>query len=339
MSRLPELEQELVATAARLSNTPRRFERRARALIPALALACLVAAALVASGLFDADEAGVHRGGARAAASGGFPADATLEDMLGVFRRPQTAADDMGIKKDQMNEIPDRQPGEDFTKSRRVEWPGVRIFLWPMRDGVCYGVPGGSGCPPLDALRRTGVSIGGGSGPEGHSLYGVVVDGIREVVLTAKDGPELRVPVRENFFYADLKDARVDRVRWRYAGQDQSSSTDGFFPEETEPPPPDPNASFKAIPGSFSTPVRFTAAGKSYGAMGYQATNDTICVRVSDGQRRPSLGCQGIRGLRDRLAEQPAELFAAGGTWTGRMQYTGFARASARPLPTTGQAT
>jgi hypothetical protein len=96
-------------------------------------------------------------------------------------------------------------------------------------------------------------------------------------------------------------------VRWRYAGQDQSSSTDGFFPEETEPPPPDPNASFKAIPGSFSTPVRFTAAGKSYGA--------------------------------DRLAEQPAELFAAGGTWTGRMQYTGFARASARPLPTTGQAT
>jgi hypothetical protein len=42
---------------------------------------------------------------------------------------------------------------------------------------------------------------------------------------------------------------------------------------------------------------------------------------------RPSLGCQGIRGLHEALAKQPAELFAAGGTAHGRMEYTGFTRA------------
>jgi len=105
MSRLPELEQELVATAARLSHTPRRFERRARTLIPAVALACVVAA-LVAIGLFEADDDGVHRGRvAPTAPEGAFPADATLEDMLGIFRPPQTAADDMGYTKNEMNQI------------------------------------------------------------------------------------------------------------------------------------------------------------------------------------------------------------------------------------------
>jgi hypothetical protein len=335
MSRLPELEQELVATAARLSHAPRRLERRARTLVPAVALACLVAAALVASGLFDADDDAVRPGGAPTGA--GFQADATLEDMFGIFRRPQTAADDMGITKDQQDEIPDRQPDEDFTQSRRVEWPGARIFLWPMRDGVCYGVAGGSGCLPLDILRRTGVSIGTQYRPGRRSVSGVVVDGVREVVLTAKGGPELRVPVRENFFFVDLHaaaaelgapdwDSRVDRVHWRYAGQERSFSVASSFPDDA--PPPDPNAGFDAVPGSFGEPVDFTAGGVSYSAVGYQATDDTICVRRADGQTdRPSLGCQGIRGLREALARQPAELFSAGGTANDLMVHTGFARA------------
>jgi hypothetical protein len=334
MSRLPELEQELVATAARLSHRGRRFERHARTLVPAVVLVCLVAVGLVASGLFDADDRAVRGGGSPTGV--GFPPDATLEDMLGIFRRPQTAADDMGFTKEQLDDLPDRQPGEDPTQSRRVEWPGVRIFMWPMRDGVCYGLRGGSGCPPLDVLRRTGVSIGTQYRPGHRSVSGVVVDGIREVVVTARGGPELRVAVRENFFFVDLEAAaaelgapdwqeRVGRVRWRYAGQDESFDVARVFPNDRVPAPP---TSADAVPGSFSDPFSFRAGGTSYSAIGYQDTNDTVCVQVAQRQTdRPSLGCQGIRGLHEALAKQPAELFGAGGTPHGLMAYTGFARA------------
>ena len=338
MTRLPELEQELVATAARLSRAPRRFERRARTLVPAVALACIVAAALVAVGLFESNDDGVVRsGGSPTATDGGFGPDATLEDMFGIFRQPQTAADDMGFTKDEMDEVPDRQPGEDFTQSRRVEWPGVRIFMWPMRDGACYGVPGGSGCVPLDALRRSGVSVGMGFGRGGRSVYGVVVDGIREVTLTSNGAPELRVPVRENFFYVDLDGSRPDLVRWQYAGREHDSNIVSSFPED-----PDPDAGFNVLDGSQSDPVRFTAGGTSYAATGYQATNDTVCILLDETQidRRPSLGCEGTRGLHRRLDEQPAHLFGGGETATGLVRYAGFARedvVEVEPVENTGE--
>ena len=307
MTRLPELEHELLATAARLSHRGRRFERRARTLVPAVALVCVVAVALFAGGLFDADDHAVRPSGAPRGA--GFPADATLEDMFGIFRRPQTAADDMGVTKEQLDGLPDQQPGEDPTQSRRVEWPGERIFMGPMRDGVCYGLRGGSGCPPLEVLRRMGVSIGTQYRPGHRSVSGVVVDGIREVVVTAKGGPELRVAVSENFFFVDLEAAaaklgapdwegRVDRVRWRYAGQDESFDVGRVFPDDSAPPPPTPA---DAVPGSLSDQVRFSAGGTSYAAVGYQATDDTVCVQVAERQTdRPSLGCQGIEASTSR---------------------------------------
>ena len=323
MSRLPELEQDLGATAARLSRAARRFGRRARTLVPAAALACLVAAAVVAVGLFEANDDGVVGGGSPAATDAGFGTDATLEDMFGVFRQPQTAADDMGFTKDEMDEVPDRQPGEDFTQSRRVEWPGARIFLWPMRDGVCYGVPGGSGCVPLNALRRAGVSIGTGYGPGRRSIYGVVVDGVREVTLTANGGPQIHVPVRENFFFVDLRDSRVDQVRWRFAGRDHHFDVGGSLPDE-----PARKGGFEPIPGTLSDPFRFTVGGVAYSAVGYLAANGTVCVRVFDGRIKPTRGCEGTRSLRRRLGEQPAHLFAAGGTPNRNMLgYLGFARA------------
>jgi hypothetical protein len=343
MSRLPELEQELVATAARLSHRGRRFERRARILAPVVALVCVVAIGLAAGGLFDTDDHAVRGGGSPTAV--GFPADATLEDMLGIFRRPQTADDDMGVTKEQLDELPDLQPGEDPTQSRRVDWPGERIYMWPMRDGVCYSMRGGSGCPPLDELRRKGVSIGTQYRPGERSVSGVVVDGIHEVVVTANGQPELRVPVRDNFFFVDLHDAAVGRVNWRYAGQDESFDLARFLPDDSAPAPPSPD---DAIPGSFSEQVRFSAGDTSFAAVGYQATseatNNTICVAVRQSRvDRPSLGCQGIRGLRDQLVKQPAELFAAGGTMDGRlMMHTGFARAGVvdvEPLDKTSETT
>ena len=334
MSRLPELEQELVATAARLSHRTRRVERRARTLVPAVALVCVAAVALVASGLFAADDHPVRPSGAPTGT--GFPADATLEDMFGIFRRPQTAVDDMGFTKDEMDGVPDRQPGEDLdpVTARRVAG-GAHLHVADARRGLLRRSRR-QRMPALDVLRRTGVSIGTQYTPGHRSVSGVVVDGIREVVVTAKGGPELRVPVRENFFFVDLEAAaaalgapdwerHVGRVRWRYAGQDESFDAGHFFPDDGAPPPPE---SADAVPGSSSDQVRFSAGGTSYAAVGYQTTDDTVCVQVAERQTdRPSLGCQGIRILHDQLAKRPAEPFAAGGTAHGLMQYTGFTRA------------
>ena len=309
MSRLPELERELVATAARLSRPSRRLERRARMLVPAVAIACVVAVALVASGLFDPDDGAIRGGGSPTEAR--FPADATPEDMFGIFRRPQTAA--------------------DKRVARRVDWPGERIYMWPMRDLVCYSVGNATGCAPLDVLRRTGVSIGTQYRPGHRSVSGVVVDGIHEVVLTGENEPELRVPVRENFFFVDMHEVAFNRVSWRYAGQDESFDVGHFFPDDGAPAPAPPSPE-DAIPGSFSEQVRFSAKGTSYAAVGYQATseatNNTICVAVRESRAdRPSLACQGIRNLHEALEKQPAELFGAGGTLNGLMEYAGFARA------------
>jgi hypothetical protein len=204
VSRLPQLEQELVAAAGRLGSPKRAVRPAARA---ALAIAAVVVA-LVAAGVVAVVDGGDDPA-QPAAGPPSFPPDATLEDVLGIFRTPATPADDTGLTKDDFNEIPDHQPGEDPTQARRVEWPGASISLWPMRDGVCYGVRGGGGCVPLDLVRDKGVSVGIHSSSRHSSVHGVVVDGIEEVVVSASDGPDLRVPVRENFFFLDLETAPV----------------------------------------------------------------------------------------------------------------------------------
>jgi hypothetical protein len=151
----------------------------------------------------------------------------------------------------------------------------------------------------------------------------MVVDGVREVTISGNGGPEIRVPVRENFFYADLGDRPVDRVRWDYAGREHEYDVGGSFPDDG----PDPNTGFDPVPGTFSDPVRFTVGDVSYSAVGYQAANDTVCINLDEGRERPSRSCEGVPGLRRRLGEQPAHLFAGGGALNGFTKHTGFARA------------
>jgi hypothetical protein len=167
VSRLPQLEQELVAAAARLGTPRRMVAPAARVAIAVAAVVAIVAAAGVVAVVDGGDDRRPQ-----AAGPPPFPPDAELEDMLGVFRKPATPADDMGFTEDDYDTIPDRQPGEDPTRARRVEWPGASIFLWPMRDGVCYGVRGGGGCPPLDHIRRMGVSVGIQSSSRHSSVHG-----------------------------------------------------------------------------------------------------------------------------------------------------------------------
>jgi hypothetical protein len=329
MTRLPQLEQELVAAATRLQS-PRRVIRPA-------ARAVLAIAAVLVAGVLAVVVPGRDGGSGRPQPGGALPfsPNATLEGMLGVFRKPPTPADDLGMTKEELNQLPDRQPGEDLTQARRVEWPGASISLWPMRDGVCYGLPGGGGCLPLDHLRRVGVSVGFQSTGRGAAVSGVVVDGIDEVVLTAAGGPDLPVRVSENFFWVDLSSAaaklgvpgwetRVQTVRWRYSGEERSFDVGRLLHDPTAPPVPD----VEPLPGSVSDPLAFAVAGTRYTAVGFKTAQGAVCARLTevDSDTQPGTGCLSERLLRDALERQPAHLFAGGGTRQGGLVRTGFAR-------------
>jgi hypothetical protein len=328
MTRLPQLEQELVAAAARLQG-PGRVVAPARLL--ALAAATGAVLALLALGLLVAGNRG---GGEPARTASGAPTDAPpaqLEEVLGVFRGPATAADDMGPA----GPIDNRQPGEDPSRSRRVEWPGETIFMWPMRDGVCYGVRSGGGCVPLDHLRRQGVSVGIQDARGRNAVSGPVVDGIGEVVLTGPGGAETRVPVRDNFFFVDLEGATAERVSWTYAGEERSFDVGRFLRDAPPPsgPIPDgaPDPTVEPLAESASKPLAFVVFGISYTAVGYHDTRNLVCVRLTtpDLDRPASNSCLNKRLLRDALAAQPAHLFAAGGAGPDleAIEHTGFARA------------
>jgi hypothetical protein len=252
---------------------------------------------------------------------------------MGVFRAPATAADRVSYAPDDPRLLSDRQPGEDPSRSRRVDWPGEEIYVWPMRDGVCYGVRSGSGCVPLEQLRRVGVSVGIQGGRPGQSITGLVVDGIDEVVLTSVGGAERRVPVRENFFFADVDGQSVEAVRWTYAGQERSfevaSLIDPVAPPSRDVPNGAPNPSVDPLAESASPPLEFTVAGTTYRAVGFLTTRFAVCVKLTDvdAAMPGGVGCLSGRLLRENLAEKPAHLFAAGGSLSGHMVHKGFARA------------
>jgi hypothetical protein len=344
MTRLPQLEQELVAAAARLQNPRRIVGPAARG---ALATAALVIAVVVAVVVTAGDGSD-----GRPQASGAlpFPPNASLEDMFGVFRRPATPADDTGFTEDDFKSIPNRQPGEDPTRARRIESPDATILLWPMRDGVCYDVRNAGGCLPLDHLRRVGVSVGTQSNRRPPSVSGVVVDGVHDVVLTASGGPDLDVPVSENFFFVDLSSAaaklgapgwetRVQAVRWRYGGEERSVDVGRLLHDAAAPPAPGitggaPRPDFEPLAESASDPLEFTVAGTRYTAIGFQTPRTMFCARLTKVDAGPpsGTGCLNLRGLRDALAQQPAHLFAGGGGGPDGFARTGFARADAVDL-------
>jgi hypothetical protein len=325
MTRLPQLEQELVAAAARLQSPRRVVAPAARVALAAGAVALAVAAA----GIVIVRDGGEP--GREAAGPAAFSADAQLEDVMGVFRTPATEADRVPYAPGDPRLNADRQPGEDPSRSRRVDWPGEEIYVWPMRDGVCYGVRGGSGCVPLDHLSRVGVSVGVENGRLGQSISGVVVDGIDEVVLTSPGEPELRLPVRENFFFA-LLDGGVQGVRWTYAGEERGLDI-GPVVDQIAPPSPEvedgaPHPNLDALADSASPPLEFAAGGTQYRAVGFQTTRSALCVKLTeaDSGLPGGVSCLGGRGLRETLAEKPVTVFAHGGTLSGAMVHAGFVR-------------
>ena len=145
--------------------------------------------------------------------------DAGLGHALSVFRRAQRAGDVMPGAGAAIAAAGDRQPGEDPSLGRRQDVAGGQTaYLWPKADGICYASPGPSGCFPVTILQERGVVLGtaGRSGAPETRVYGIVVDGIREVNFDLDGGQRITVPVKDNGLLADFA-ARPLQASWRNA--------------------------------------------------------------------------------------------------------------------------
>jgi hypothetical protein len=351
MSRLPELEQELVMAAARLGRPPRRLARQVR--VGALVVAAAVAVALLAVAGLNGERD--ERSGPRPAVGIAFGSHATLEDMFGVFRRPATPGDDTGASNRDLEKSGERQSGEDLSRSRRISAGGASGFIWPMTAGVCFSIaaPTGHGssssCARLDELQSRGLAVVFGGSQNTFGIGGVAVDGIREVRLTRSNGPDIVAPVTDNAFFIDASDARstVEQLRWHYAGKERSINIGQALPDDTvppvEPPVDDPTSTaplskIEPLAGSISRRLEFTIDGTRYTAVGFHARGSRICTALTDDATGISAGrgCLDERLLRQRLGRQPALLSSAGGLRNGGVVRDGFARAEVTELTPAG---
>jgi hypothetical protein len=156
-----------------------------------------------------------HRGGHAVRRSAAQPgSEAELVSMLGVLRRPQSAAERaiVELSKNPRNAIGDI-PDPD---SVRIVGPGlihgrdVFVFLSPSAPGppgqpasgpaaVCIYYPdiegGGVGCQTAAQIRQHGTD-----GSLGVLTYNVVPDGVAEVELSFPGGVQRSAPVHDNFW-------------------------------------------------------------------------------------------------------------------------------------------
>jgi hypothetical protein len=216
MTLIPDLERQLTEAAAR-PRAPRRLARSAAAVAIALAIgAGVVALALDSSSDRERDRAPAGVLGLDIPAG----TEPRLSDLFAVFAREPTPRDDSGWTKDELDDIPDRQPAEDPTNSRRVGPAGEKRYIWPMRDGVCSSF---GNCLKLEVL----VDLGGvspgmrvSSGRDGRllhlSVHGIAVDGIEEIRLTRPQGDDIVLPVEGNTFERNITDVLPRPTRWRW---------------------------------------------------------------------------------------------------------------------------
>jgi hypothetical protein len=152
--------------------------------------------------------------------------DPRLEDILGVFRRDQNPHDRSGHSVSDLEKTGDRQPGEDPSRSRRIDLPGGPVFLWPRKDGVCASW---GNCVSTKLLRGLGVAESVGYSTPLHagaeastltSLHGIAVDGIATIRLEAPGG-DIVLPVKDNVFRASRTALRSKPTAFSfdYAGQ------------------------------------------------------------------------------------------------------------------------
>jgi hypothetical protein len=217
MTLIPDLERQLADAAGRRGRTARRRALRSGALALAAVAVALLAVSLLDGGGTRPPERPASPAPAIPEPPGG--ANPRLEDLLGVFRREPTPRDSTGNTVEDLERSGDRQPGEDPTRSRRIDLPSGPVYRWRMKDGVCSSW---GNCLGTDALRDLGVAFGTEHGGVPGDLRlrtvsGIVVDGIEEIRLVRPGAPDMHVPVKDNVFRVELSDVRLQPIeaRWR----------------------------------------------------------------------------------------------------------------------------
>jgi hypothetical protein len=188
----------------------------------------VVAAVLIAAG---AHETPSSHAGARSDVS-----LANAQQHYALFRRARTDADgildDPGLKEYNPAGI---EPSE--SRLAHSTAPGWRVWGIPASDGICVGglpptMSGGQYGPGTvcgDARTLTvGVAETAGAGPRGNEFYkpgettvfGLVPDGVKEVVVDLADGGSDHLQVEDNAFHAS--ELKQIKSIW-YTGADGSA--------------------------------------------------------------------------------------------------------------------
>jgi hypothetical protein len=208
MTEFPALRDALVGAATRR----RRRRRLATASVPLLA-ACAAAVTFVSL-----------PGPGREREEATPKPRTALEQLYGVFRRPQRPDDVMPAG-------PRNQNAMDPKQTRLVARDGsIRFYAGPTRDGrelctiTASGAGYGGGCGPISALRDD-VAQGGWMG----TVYALLFqDGVRDVRLLRQDGRREAPRVPENGLLA--------RSPIGYTGVSWTSSSDRRYVNRIKPP-------------------------------------------------------------------------------------------------------
>jgi len=236
MTILPEMKDELAAAAGRLSR--RRASRRHTARIAAIATGGVLALGGVAIG---AQAVGIWHPsseelrGRHLSLSTTAPPRAQL-DLLGVLRRPQTAADRdehvlralrrsprglTGIRTDAVRLLHVKHARTSTATSivlvpaASLRYPGQSP--WPaQRDVLCFYTEEAAGWSG-PCTTTAGILRGGFAGGLGRDVFGLVPDGVATVRIYRRyDRPPIDVPVTDNFVFASFSHgfSHVSHVVW-----------------------------------------------------------------------------------------------------------------------------
>lgn len=83
-----------------------------------------------------------------------------LTSLIAAFRREQTPSDIPVGSANAIDELGDRQPGEDPGLARRLMLPDDQhAYIWPMNDGVCWSAQLAGGCMPTSLLKEQGAVV------------------------------------------------------------------------------------------------------------------------------------------------------------------------------------
>jgi hypothetical protein len=149
-----------------------------------------------------------------------------LPELVGPFRRAPRASDEIpGDEVQSLQLSGTATAGEDPTLSRRLDFGNGRgAYVWPNRNGICYGFSASGGCSSVARLREQRMLVVtrlGYSSPEDPTLdlevFALTVDEITHVEFEFLDGHSVTRAVTNNGLLTNVSRFPVSAT-WRSVG-------------------------------------------------------------------------------------------------------------------------